>query len=82
MKKLVYIIAALVIIALVGYFINQNNATTEPELVVVEEEVSITPENINDVANSVANEVVESEAEDVVETNPEETADEGETFVD
>ena len=82
MKKLVYIIGILIIIALVGYFVKQNNTTPEPEIVVVEEEVTVTPENISDAANNVANEIEETDVEEVVETNPEETADEGETFVD
>ena len=82
MKKLAYIIGILTIIALVGYFVKQNNTTPEPEIVVVEEEVTVTPENISDAANNVANEAEATDTEEVIETNPEETADEGETFVD
>ncbi|MBR2033719.1 MAG: hypothetical protein IKA03_03495 [Alphaproteobacteria bacterium] len=86
MKKLFYIALVVIVLLVIGYVAKQKFATTEPEVVVVEEEIAvISPATAEDVANEVIGdgEVVDEEvAEDVVESNPEDTADEGETFVD
>ena len=86
MKKLFYIALVVIVLLVVGYVAKQKFAAPEPEVVVVEEEITVTaPATVEDVANEVIGdgEVIDEEvAEDVVESNPEDTADEGETFVD
>lgn len=73
MKKLIYVILTTLLLLVAGYLANQHFAT-EPEIVVIEEEISV--------SSDAETPVEEITGEDVVETNPEDTADEGETFVD
>lgn len=86
MKKLFYIALVIVVLLGIGYVAKQKFAASEPEVVVVEEEIAVAaPETAEEVANEVIGdgEVVDEEiVEEVVESNPEDTADEGETFVD
>ena len=86
MKKLIYIILVIAILLTIGFLVKKEVATSEPELVVVEETITTNKvigdgEVIEETAET-ATEQVDAVVEDVVETNPEETADEGETFVD
>ena len=86
MKKLIYIILVIAILLTIGFLVKKEVATSEPELVVVEETITTNEvigdgEVIEETAET-ATEQVDTVVEDVVETNPEETADEGETFVD
>ncbi len=86
MKKLIYIILVIAILLTIGFLIKKEVATSEPELVVVEETITTNEvigdgEVIEETAET-ATEQIDAVVEDVVETNPEETADEGETFVD
>ncbi|MBE6449026.1 MAG: hypothetical protein E7018_07025 [Alphaproteobacteria bacterium] len=86
MKKLIYIILVIAILLTIGFLVKKEVATSEPELVVVEETITTNEvigdgEVIEETAET-ATEQVDAVVEDVVETNPEETADEGETFVD
>ena len=86
MKKLIYIILVIAILLTIGFLVKKEVATSEPELVVVEETITTNEvigdgEVIEETAET-ATEQIDAVVEDVVETNPEETADEGETFVD
>ncbi|MBE6453173.1 MAG: hypothetical protein E7012_06785 [Alphaproteobacteria bacterium] len=81
MKKIFYIILIAILLLVAGHFANQYFAS-EPEIVVVEEEIAIPAEETTSETTTETDIEAETESEDVVETNPEETSDEGETFVE
>ena len=87
MKKFVFIVLVLAILAGVAYLLkNQPATSTEENEVVAEDVVVVDQEPAAGEAVVVVDEEPATEeevvAEEVVEENPEETADEGETVVE
>ena len=97
MKKIVYILVVLLILAGLAFFLKGNQTVTAPAETTVTEEVvasenapaeaavvAETPaaEEVAPVAVEPAAEVIEAEVVEVVEENPAETSGEGESIVE
>ena len=79
MKKIFYILLTIIILGLIGKFINENNAP----IIVEEVAITIPAEDANSVepsTNDTTEEVIEDVAE-VVETNAAANSDEHDTIV-